>query len=269
VRRLTFVLAATLTLFTTAAAPAYAAAPGNDTFAAAVEITALPFNARLGTSEATTDGDDTEANAQCGAPATDASVWYSYTPSADGALLLDMSGSNYSGGFLVVTGAPGSFSLVNCGPGTIAFPVTAGVTYHILVIDDQVNGDGRNGGTLVFTMDSAPPPPVVDVTLDSTGVHNKDGSATVSGMLSCTGQVEFSFLQAQVSQRVGRGVVVGAAAAQTHCDGVARPWSITVFPAFGTKFAGGKAATVALSVACGSVFCAIDYDQRIVQLSRR
>jgi hypothetical protein len=193
----------------------------------------------------------------------------SYTPSADGAILLDMQGSSYSGGFLVVTGTPGSFDLVDCGPGAVALQVNAGVTYHILVIDDQLEGDGRNGGTLVFTMDTAPPPPVVDVTLNATGVHNKDGSATVSGTLSCTGQVEFSILQAQVSQRVGRGVVLGVAGTQTPCDGVARPWSLTVFPAFGTKFAGGKAATVALSIACGQVFCSIDYEQRTVQLSRR
>jgi Family of unknown function (DUF6299) len=269
VRRFTFVLATTLTLFTAAAAPAYAAAPGNDGFAGAVEITAVPFDVRLDTGEATTDADDTEANAQCGAPATEASVWYSYTPATDGAILLDMQGSSYSGGFLVVTGSPGSFSLVDCGPGAVGVPVSAGVTYHILVVDDQLDGDGQNGGTLTFTVQTAPPPPVVDVALNATGVHNKDGSATISGTLSCTGQVEFSLLQAEVSQRVGRGVVAGFAGMQTHCDGVSRPWSLTVFPAFGTKFAGGKAATVALTVACGQIFCAIDYEQRTIQLSRK
>jgi hypothetical protein len=34
----------------------------------------------------------------------------------------------------------------------------------------------------------------------------------------------------------------------------------------GTKFAGGKAATVAFSVACGQIFCSTDFDQRTVQL---
>lgn len=265
-RRFVFVLASALTLFTAAAVPAYAAPPSNDTFAGSIEITALPFSTTLDTSEATTDADDAEANVQCGAPATDASVWYSYTPTADGAVLLDMSASDYTGGFLVVTGAPGSFAIWDCGPGAIAFPVFAGVTYHILVIDDQLNGDGRNGGKLVFTMEAAPPPPVVDVTLNPAGQHNKDGSATISGTVSCTGQVEFSFVEAQVIQRVGRGVVAGFSGMDIQCDSTARPWTLTVFPEFGQKFAGGKAATVAFSVACGQIFCGLDYDERTVTL---
>jgi len=43
--------------------------------------------------------------------ATDASVWYSITPEATGALLVDLSLSDYTAGAIVVTGSPGSFSL--------------------------------------------------------------------------------------------------------------------------------------------------------------
>jgi len=57
--------------------PAYAAAPTNDTFAGATAIGAVPFSTTVDTSEATTDADDANANAICGAPSTDASVWFS------------------------------------------------------------------------------------------------------------------------------------------------------------------------------------------------
>jgi len=95
-------------------APAYAAAPSNDTFGGAIAIGAIPFMTTLDTSEATTDADDSAANANCGAPSMDASVWFSTTPAADGALIVDVSASSYSAGVLVVTGAPGSFQIWAC-----------------------------------------------------------------------------------------------------------------------------------------------------------
>src|SRR5262245_44463482 len=84
--------------------PAYAAAPTNDTFAGATAIGAVPFSTTVDTSEATTDADDAEANANCGAPSTDASVWFSLAATTNGAFVVDVSASSYSAGVLVVTG---------------------------------------------------------------------------------------------------------------------------------------------------------------------
>src|SRR6266542_2535438 len=74
---------------------AYAAAPSNDTYPGRVVVGALPFSATLDTTEATTDADDAELNANCGAPATDASVWYQHTAATDSGLVADMSTSSY------------------------------------------------------------------------------------------------------------------------------------------------------------------------------
>ena len=79
-----------------AAPPALAAAPGNDTFGGATQA-ALGFSQQLDTTEATTDADDAQLNASCGAPATDASVWYSFTGS-DAGVVVDVSQSDYSAG---------------------------------------------------------------------------------------------------------------------------------------------------------------------------
>jgi hypothetical protein len=250
-------------------APAYAAAPSNDTFSGATAISAVPFNTTQDVSQATTDDDDTSANATCGAPALDASVWYSITPAATVDLLVDVSGSNYTAGVLVVTGSPGSFTIETCGPGAVAFSVRAGVTYHLLIIDDQFDGGG-NGGILNLVVEEAPPPPAVDVTVNPTAAFNpQTGSATVSGQISCVGQVVFTFLDVELQQKVGRGVVEGFGSMEVTCDGTSRPWSVEVTPFFGTKFAGGKAASLTFAVACGRVFCGFDFDEHIVQLSRR
>src|SRR5438128_582141 len=76
--------------------PAMAAPPSNDTITGATAITSLPFEETLDTTEATTDADDAALNANCGAPATDASVWYSLAVATDTGVAVDVSGSNYS-----------------------------------------------------------------------------------------------------------------------------------------------------------------------------
>jgi hypothetical protein len=252
------------------ASPAYAAAPANDTFTGSVAIGTVPYTATQDTGEATTDADDADANAFCGAPATDASVWYSVSPTTDSALVADVSQSTYSAGVLVVTGQPGGFDIVACGPGAVGFPVTAGTTYHLLIIDDQLDGGG-NGGTLVLNVAEAPPPPQIDLTLNPTAKFNaRTGTATVSGTIACSGVVDFTFLYAELLQRVGRGAVVGSGATEDiACDGTVQQWSVEVVPYVGQKFAGGKAASFTFAFSCGPFFCAEDYETRTVQLSRR
>ena len=250
--------------------PAYAAAPTNDTFAGATAIGAVPFSTTVDTSEATTDADDANANAICGAPSTDASVWFSLAATSSGAFVADVSASSYSAGVLVVTGGPGAFQIVACGPRTIAFPTTAGVTYYLIAIDDQSDGGG-NGGTLSLTVDAAPPPPTVAATVNPTGGFNpKAGSATISGTMTCSGVIDFALVQAELHQAVGRGEVAGFGVMDVRCDGTARPWSLEIFPqAPGTKFSGGKAASVTFAVACGPLQCSVDFQEHQVKLTGR
>ena len=251
------------------AAPAHAAAPSNDTFSGAVAVGSLPFSAIVDTTEATTDRDDANANPpNCGAPATDASVWYSFTTAVDTGVIVDVSSSSYSAGVLVVTGTPGAFDLVTCGPQTIVFSATPGVTYYLLMIDDQLDGGG-NGGRLVVNLDDAPPPPTITTTVDSTASFNpSSGSATVHGTATCDGIVDFAFVDVELHQKVGRGEVAGFGEVELTCDGAAHPWSVEIFPAIGRKFAGGKGASLTFSVACGPFECATDFQEHAVQLSR-
>jgi hypothetical protein len=199
----------------------------------------------------------------------DASVWYSITPATDGGLVADVSRSSYTAGVLVVTGAPGAFEIVACGPDVVGFQAAAGTTYYLLIIDDQYDGTG-NGGTLVLNVDVAPPPPTIDATVDPTaGFNSQTGSATVHGTINCGGVVDFSFLQVELHQQVGRGEVAGFGSVEVACDGADHPWSVEVFPALGRKFAGGKGASLTFAVACGPFDCSFDFEEHAVQLSRR
>ena len=93
--------AAALLLVPVLATSASAAPALNDTAAAATVVTALPSSFSQDTTGATTDALDASLNAGCGAPFTNASVWFSYTDPDGGGVLADMSASSYSGGFIV------------------------------------------------------------------------------------------------------------------------------------------------------------------------
>lgn len=247
--------------------PALAAAPSNDTYGGAEVIAAIPFSTTLDTTEATTDADDAELNL-CGAPAMDASVWYSLTASADEAYAADATASDYSAGVFVATGSPGAFSVLACGPGGVAWQATAGETYWIVVIDDQQDGGG-NGGTMSLVVDVAPPPPALEVSVEPTGRFDaRTGTATISGTLLCSEDAGAAFVEAQLTQRVGRLLIRGFGATEVLCDGTAQAWSLEVLGDNGL-FKGGKAATVTFSIACGFAFCSEYFAEQTVQLSGR
>jgi Family of unknown function (DUF6299) len=247
-------------------APAAAAAPANDTFAGAVTISALPFTDIVDTTEATTDADDANANADCGAPATEASVWYAFTSASDTEVSVDVSASDYSAGVIVVTGSPGNFQLVNCGPGSIAFSAEAGVTYYLLAFDDTPGPP--NGGTLQINVSELLPPEAA-VTVNPTGsVNPRTGVVTVSGTFTCA-NADFAFLDLSVTQSVGRFTISGFAAPDAEpCDGQPHPWSADVTGSNG-RFAGGKASVDAFMFACNALTCASDEAIQTVRLRAR
>jgi Family of unknown function (DUF6299) len=266
VRSTRFVLATALALSALAiAAPAaLAVPPANDTFSGATLVT-LGFSEVLDTTEATTDADDAQLNASCGAPATDASVWYAIEGSDTG-VVVDVSGSDYSAGVLVGVGSQGNLDLVTCGPGTVGFFASAGTTYYVLAIDDQEDGGG-NGGSLSISFDEAPPPPTVDITVDPFGRFNpRTGTATISGTYTCSGG-EFIDVFVEARQRVGRFVIAGFGGFFDFdtCDGEPHTWSAEVFPDNGL-FKGGRAMTVAFAFSCGPFECVEGFAEQTVKL---
>ena len=261
-RAIPMILATMLTLGL--AVPVLAAAPINDTYAGRTVIGSIPFSEALNTTEATTDADDVEINSQCGAPATDASVWYELSLPSDSSVLVDVSGSDYSAGVAVATGTPGSFSVVNCAQGGVAFEALANETYAILAFDDQLDGAGF-GGTLTIVVDEAPPPPTLDVTINPTGTFTKSGSATVSGTVLCDGG-DFAFVDVQLRQRAGRVFIDGFGGVDVACDGTLQPWTVEVIG--NGLYKGGKALAFAFAFSCNAFTCAEDFAERSISLRR-
>jgi hypothetical protein len=257
---------AALWLFTVDARQALAAAPANDLFTAPVIVPGLPFNDTVDTTEATTDADDAQLNTICGAPATDASVWYSFTPTEDSIVVVDVSASSYSAGVLVGLGNQAE-DIVTCGPDTVGFFAAAGVTYHIMAIDDQDDGGG-NGGILQISLNLVEAP-TVDITVNSSGQFNsKTGTATISGTYTCSNG-DFIDVSGSASQHgSGRNATILGYfffSGFGTCDGAPHDWSAEVFPQSG-KFKGGKSLTVTFTFTCGLFQCADGYVEQTVQL---
>jgi hypothetical protein len=247
---------------------ALAAPPLNDTSPNATPV-ATGFHEVLDTAQATTDSDDAQLNASCGAPATDASVWY-VLQGTDQGVVIDVSQSNYSAGVLVGTGTQGNLETVTCGQGTVGFFGVAGTTYYVLAIDDQFDGSG-NGGLLNISFNLLPPPPTVDFAVSRFGtVNGRTGVATISGTYTCTnGDSIDAFVTAR--QNVGRRASIigsGGFFDVDTCDGAPHSWSTTISPEYG-KFAGGKTMTVAFTLACGQFECADGYVEQMVLLRGR
>jgi hypothetical protein len=265
-KRLAILTSMLMIISLAAAGPALAAAPTNDLYPGR-EAIAVGDSVSVSTLEATTDADDDELNAICGAPAMDASVWYELIAPADGWIVVDVSASNYAAGVFVATGSPGTFEVQACAPGAAVFEAVAGTTYAILAIDDQSDGAG-NGGMLELTVATAPPPPEISLTVDRTGRFNpRTGSATISGTITCTGgPVDFSFIDVSVRQAAGRFFIDGYGSIEGFtCDGTTQAWSAEVFGSNGI-FKGGKALTVSFAFACGTFLCGEGFVEQVVHL---
>ncbi|WP_156411617.1 hypothetical protein [Nocardioides sp. Soil805] len=242
------------------AAPASAAPPANDE-----PVGALPM--QLGdrvvqdTSEATTNAQDEALNLGCGAPATAASVWYTYTPDQDREVVLDVTESEYSSGILVFAGTPSVDSVVGCGPGIVALRARAGKTYTIMVVADT----GTSGGQLVLSLEKAPPEPRVNVSLAPRGVAFRGGAADLHGTYSCRNG-ELAAVSVTLFQRAGRLKIRGSFSTEIRCHGQRRRWSARVVSPVGT-FARGRASARVHIFACGVITCRQDKAERDVQLA--
>ncbi|WP_076259182.1 DUF6299 family protein [Intrasporangium flavum] len=243
------------------------AAPTNDTVAGATAVTALPTTITQDTSTATTDAVDAGLNQLCGAPATNGSVWFTYTDTTGNGLLVDVSGSGFSAGVAIVAGDPtAGGELLACAPGAGAARGAAGTTYYVMAFSDT---PGVVGGNLVASFSDPGPAPEAMVTVDPRATAYKDGSARLTGTYSCLNADGYaSVVQGQLVQQVGRVKVTGEFFVNPlECDGAVHPWEAVVTSQNGL-FAGGKAANVTVAFACGLLDCASAFVEQRVQVSR-
>lgn len=247
-------------------APSWAAAPANDELAGATPI-ALGDQIVQDTTQATTSDADTTANKSCGLPSTEASVWFTFTATADRGFAVDTTASSYGAAFMVFEGAPSATSEIGCGFGREdGLAAHAGKTYTIVVVD--VDMDQTNGGTLVLDLEDRGPLPSLEVTLDPKAGVDKTGAVRLSGTYSCTLASRIGF-DIQLSEAVGRFTVNGFGSFNDDnpCDGSTIPFTLVV-SGYDGKFAGGKAIALVSTDACGATVCDGGWSRQTIQLTK-
>ncbi|HET7194847.1 MAG TPA: hypothetical protein VFI99_07625 [Nocardioides sp.] len=213
------------------------------------------------TSEATTTPQDAALNGNCGAPETNASVWYKYSPRVDRKVRVDGTDSGYSNGFLIFAGTPRAGSLVACGPGVVGLRARAGRTYNIMAISDTK----VNGGRLVVSLKKAPPPPRVHVSIARRGVAFRGGAARIHGSYFCR-HAEFAELGGTLFQRAGRLKIQDQFGKGMRCNGRRHHWSARLVSPVGTYARGHALARVRI-IACGAFECRRDRARRHIHLA--
>lgn len=241
---------AILGLVPLAAGPAMAAAPGNDEYTGAT-VLQLGDHITQDTTQATTNSGDEQDNSACGAPATNATVWFQYTPFIDGDVLIDVSKSDYSAGVMVFEGTPSASSLVTCGPGTVGATLAGGTTYYIMAFSDT----DTIGGSLDLSLTHAPRP-ATHVTVAKKGKAFHGGAATLHGTYSCANDFFGSELDAHLLQRAGRLKIQADGFRSVRCDGKKHPYSVRLVSPTGYYAKGAARARISLT-ACGVSTCAV------------
>jgi hypothetical protein len=214
--------------------PAVAAPPPNDDFDSATIVTEpLPFTDETNTVEATTAPDDPNCVGQ------GPTVWYSFTPSVDMRIQAKTFGSDYDTTLSVYTGTRGNLTQIACNDdaggtlqSSVAFDAVAGQTFFFMV-GAFASGPG---GNLVFTVEVAPPPLTIDLSIDSVGSFDRTGNATIRGTVTCS-KSTFVDLFGELKQEAGRFFIRGFFGTSFACNGET-PWEVTVSGENGS-FAGG------------------------------
>jgi hypothetical protein len=262
-------LVVTLTaLLSIGGSAAVRAAPTNDDYADRQTLT-YGETVVIDTSTATVESLDQEATDACPSPpgpppSTSNTVWFEFTADAStpatAAVFID--DAFWAAGVAIVTGDPGAFAGVACGPTLAIFNPVAGTTYRILIFDYL----GSGGGAATVRLGDVPPPPVIGLTVDPTGTFDpRTGTATISGTYECR-DASFAGIDGRVMQSVGRFRIQGYFAIfGLQCDGQVHAWSADVTATDG-EFAGGHAMTVTTGFACGIPFCRQDVVQQTVLL---
>jgi hypothetical protein len=190
----------------------------------------------------------------CGAGGTDqATVWYTLTLAAATSILVDATASDYAVGVNIFEGSADADNLVNCVEGAAVFDAAAGTTYFLMFAD--VDGDATNGGQLHVSIDVAPPPIEVSLTVDPNGkVNPKTGEATISGTISCSRTADFGEVDVNLREPLGRFTIHGFGFDSLACEPTPTQWFASIAGDNG-KFGAGKATAEVSAFACDATSC--------------
>jgi hypothetical protein len=247
--------------------PAVAAPPANDDIANAVVVSGAGFSATADTREATYA--DTDAG--CGV----ATVWYVFTPAADGRFLFENTGSNFDTTLALHTGSPGALRQITCHDDDsgrnerFVRNLIAGRTYYIeagTCCDDGESEAGQvgPGGDLVFKVSLGPPEMRVAAKIKRAKAA-RFGGVRIHGTARCRPDATFADVWVSVRQQQGNDVVIAEGGRSVRCTAARRAWIVLL--EHESRTFQRKPALVRLSIgACDDFTCDNARQRRVVRV---
>lgn len=253
---------ALLAVYLAGTSRALAVAPTNDDFSGATVIGSLPYTESISVRDALVM-DSTDPVNSCNGDDT-RSVWYSFTPANSKYVDVNTFNSNYDTTLAAYTGTRGNLSQLSCNDDAnwtqqsqLILSLSAGTTYYFMV------GQHWFGAPtwLIFNLTEIVPP-TITLGLDTQGLVNRRGIATVSGTVTCSepSQVTISGTLTQLQRRT---TATGSFETSVTCAvaGGTAGWAATVSPTRG-KFATGTATLSASATGVSSNTGLSDSDER-------
>jgi hypothetical protein len=226
-----------------------------DDFDAATPIGSTPYGDTLDVSRATAAADDPT---DCFGNA--ASVWYAYTPTESGLLDISTEGSDYDTALSVYTGSRGALTSATCNDDAdgaltshVSIPVTAGITYYVLVVAAWDSPPGTLQLSVALT-----PPLTLTFSYDPKAVVDAQaGTAIVTGTLTCSRSVRTT-ITVSIGQQLGSSAPrTGAGKAVVSCSPKAPArFSITVASTSEPGLSDGPATVRFVGSGCDAKGCA-------------
>ena len=206
-----------LLLLILVAAAMLAGTPAWADTATATPINSVPYSDSIDFSTASADTDATDCTYGM------ATVWYTYTSPSDQALVANASTTTHSH-VSILTGSPGSLTALVCDAHPPArIEVASGQTVYLAVVD--IDG---SGGSDTFTLEVAPPPFEVAVTLDGLAkLGSAPGTAIVSGTATCNTDAEI-YISGNLRQKQGLNLVRGEFGVYSPCSSDPISWTTSV-----------------------------------------
>jgi hypothetical protein len=210
--------------------PVAAAPPANDDIANAVLISGAGFSATADTREATYAVTDDG----CGV----ATVWYVFTPAADGRYLFENTGSSYDTRLALHSGSPGALQQLTCHDDDVGRNeriirnLVAGTTYYIeagtCCWDDSETGQVGPGGDLVFKVSVPPPKMRAASTVGSRATLTKFGGFRIQGSARCRPDATSARVSVSVRQQQGNDVINAGRSRRVQCTNDRHSWGLLV-----------------------------------------
>jgi hypothetical protein len=255
--------------------PTAVAPVAGDYVDAPIIVGSLPFTYEGDMAGATSEATDPTDCTYSSEP----SIWFTFTPLASQTLVATTRGSTFDTVLYLAThDGTGRINLIECNDdamgglhSAIRFEAESAVSYLFMVTPLGEEPGGMPAQALVFQLDSytGSDAPQVTIDIDRRATVDAAGTATVTGVITCSAPIDYLFLEVSLRQRVDRMIIQGYAELEVvECSTAGVPWSVRI-GSYDFAFGAEPATVYVMAGVCDEWDCQIFETERDLRMRLR